>query len=726
LWFFSNARYIKQEQVVSYVPWTDIRGQFHDKWDWSHKEKMGFIKLTSQLTPKIKLMGMFNYVDRYRPVYQSPDPTTNFIATQIMDHERTYTGSGILSYILDQNTFFDLKVGYVHRFFPLYLQDQELQNVPYVNDLADNYGALTPSRFNETYTRNRFQIRVNSTRFQDNFLGGNHEFKGGVEFENTYGDWDMWRKENLNWYWYGSPYYYGGNVGSVSFRTIGTEQGSSKIIQKAGRIGTYIQDSATFANRLTLNIGIRYDRSWGWIPAGTKGASGNPLSIWLGENVVSPYIAATYPEVFPDGLNPFEELSKDEWKDVIVWNHISPRIGLTFDVFGDGKTALKASFSRYTEYLMLQYISTVDPIYPSSVGFFWVDTDFNGQVEQSDTFIMRPADLRYFDLEYAKLQIDPDAKAPVNDEFVVGISHELFNNFSLAANFIYKDKKNILEDALYSPDTGEYWNHLNKASAQNYWIPFQTTVPSEVYGDVDVTFHVRKNPPDAPPYFYRLTTVPELKRKYWAFEFVFYKRMADGWMLVGSVVYSKAYGNIGTSYGQSWGYSAAGDTPNFFVNDYGRTDMDRPLQIKLFGTARLPYDFFLSASYAFFSGAPWRRTASIRPPESWTTPLNAYRTFYGISLETPGTRRYRSQNNLNLRLEKEFWIGDFGRLGFYVDVINALGWSDITIGQDDIYRWQPSAEGFDQPGSVSLKSDYQYISQVSGRRTFKFSLRFSF
>jgi len=219
-----------------------------------------------------------------------------------------------------------------------------------------------------------------------------------------------------------------------------------------------------------------------------------------------------------------------------------------------------------------------------------------------------PYELRDFDLEYAKLRIDPEAKSPYNDEFIVGISHELFADFAFRVNFIYKDKKNILEDALYSPDTGEWWYHLDQAAAQKYWIPFQTTVPSDVYGDTDLTFYVHKNPPDAPPLFYRFSTIPELKRKYWAMEFAFMKRMASGWQMMGSVVYSKAYGNIGSSFFDSWGWSGAGDDPNFFLNDYGRTSMDRPLQIKLMGTAQLPYDIFLSAYYFFFSGTPWYRS----------------------------------------------------------------------------------------------------------------------
>ena len=725
LWFFTNGRYIKQERFVSYVPWTDILGRYHNKWDWIHEEWLGFMKLTTQITPSIKLMGMFNYVDRYRPVFQDPDPTLNFIATTIQDHERTYTGNASLSYTLGQNTLVEVRTSYVQRWLPLYLQD-EAQDLPSIADGADNYGSLTSAGFNETYVRNRFQTGLYLTRFQDNFLGGNHELKGGVEFEKAYGDQDRWCKDNLMWAWFGSPYFYGSNVGRIGFRICGAEKGSTIRVDKARRVGVYIQDSATIANRLTLNIGLRYDRSWGWQLDMTKGASGNPLSVWLGENIVSPYIAETYPDRFPDGLNPWEELSAEEWKDIMVWDSWSPRVGLTYDVFGNGKTALKASFSRYTEYLMLQYFTVLHPFYPAAFGFYWYDTNFNGQIEQADTFRMMPADFRVMDREFAKSKLDPDMTSPLTDEFTVGIWHELFENVSFGLNFIYKEKKNILEDALYSPDTNEWWNSMDQTGAQKYWVPFNTTVPSDVYGDVDVTFYASKLPPEGPPYFYRLTNIPELKRKYWAIELLFNKRMSNGWQFAGSLIYSKAYGNIGGWYGQSWGWSGAADTPNFYVNRYGRLDIDRPLQIKLMGTYQLPYGIFLSVFYRFFSGIPFTRAVNIRPPSSWSNTQNVWRTYYVVFLEKPGTRRERSTNQLDLRLEKEFWFGEFGTLSFYVDVLNALGWSDIDVYQNDVYRWQPADEGFGQPGSMTMHPSYQHIFEVMGRRTVKFSLRFSF
>ncbi|MDH7512489.1 MAG: carboxypeptidase regulatory-like domain-containing protein, partial [Clostridiales bacterium] len=49
LWFFTNARMIKQERLTNFIgPWTDFLGRTHNPYTWTHDEKMGFIKLTGQ------------------------------------------------------------------------------------------------------------------------------------------------------------------------------------------------------------------------------------------------------------------------------------------------------------------------------------------------------------------------------------------------------------------------------------------------------------------------------------------------------------------------------------------------------------------------------------------------------------------------------------------------------------------------------------------------------
>ena len=81
----------------------------------------------------------------------------------------------------------------------------------------------------------------------------------------------------------------------------------------------YAQDLWT-VNRVTLNYGLRYDYFYGWVadqqvPAGRFGPA----------------------------------RSFDRVGSVPAWHDLNPRLGVSYDLFGNGRTALKASLGRYVE-----------------------------------------------------------------------------------------------------------------------------------------------------------------------------------------------------------------------------------------------------------------------------------------------------------------------------------------------------------------------------------------
>jgi hypothetical protein len=725
-WFFSNVRYNYLSRKTPFVHWADPQGIIHEGYDWSNQEVAGFFTLSVQINPNFRFRGMFNFLDHYQPIAES-SPSWNLPkeSTRELNHEKNLKASGILNYTLNQNTFFDFAVSYVNRSSPYFLTKKEAANPQYY-DAGTGYfwgsGGL-----NEKSRRNRFLGSANVTRFQDRFLGASHELKAGAEYEQVSAEMSTWKENNLIMtYWNGSPYYYGytpspktGNLvgtGLIDFYITSKMEGQMVVKEELRRFGVFIQDSVTFAGLATFLLGLRFDRSDVRLPAFNKGESGNPVSVTVGEDLVKP-LAQT---------NPYKSDIIPQWNNMMTWTSWSPHAGLSIDVFKDGKTALKANFSRYPELLSLQYAFPLSPYFPTRYHrFTWYDENLDGQVDANDTYALYPEDYRLYIASYYRKRIDSNLEPPYTNEYTVSIQQEIFKDASVSLSYISRAKKNIIENVLYAPDQNQDW-YLYDQSTQGWWIPFSTIVPGiDNYPDTPVTAYFWSN--TAPSFFDRIKNVPELERKYRAFEFVFKKRMSHSWQLFGSAVFSKATSNIGLDYEASSGFSAAAGTPNYFINLPGssRLELDSPVLVKVMGTYKFPLGFFLSFYFTHSSGAPWARSVTICPPASWLQEKNAYNSGAQVYLEKPGTRRYQSFENLDLRIEKEMPLKGFGLLRAYLDILNVLGKKYGILNQNDGGFWFPAAENTNQ-GIRTSDPTYKKFTSLQGLRIFKFSLSLEF
>jgi hypothetical protein len=108
------------------------------------------------------------------------------------------------------------------------------------------------------------------------------------------------------------------------------------------RIGLFAQDTIKIGP-VSLSGGLRFDRSEARFGTFSKGAAGNSVSVGLGSALVDPVL----------GYNLFSSISLPGWEKAIVWNTLSPRAGVSFDLLGGGRTILKASWARIPEYLNL-------------------------------------------------------------------------------------------------------------------------------------------------------------------------------------------------------------------------------------------------------------------------------------------------------------------------------------------------------------------------------------
>ena len=192
-------------------------------------------------------------------------------------------------------------------------------------------------------------------QFAANYITGSHSIRGGLVVSQA-----RWRLAQQ----------YTADVEPVTYNAGAPVSASLKIPTDRSNainedLGLFVQDKYTI-KRATINAGLRYDKFVGstspeTLPAGTFNQ------------------AITFSDC-PDGQN---NLNAGCTGRVTNWKDISPRLGVAFDVFGDGKTAIKGSVARYVAGTGLAAGGTVDNNNPeTTVGLTdtraWTDLDNNG------------------------------------------------------------------------------------------------------------------------------------------------------------------------------------------------------------------------------------------------------------------------------------------------------------------------------------------------------------
>jgi hypothetical protein len=187
----------------------------------------------------------------------------------------------------------------------------------------------------------------------------------------------------------------------------------------------YVGDVFT-KDRLTLNLGVRYDRQAGFAKASqTQSNKAFP-------NLVPGIDFAGYDSPF-------------------TWNNFSPRVGVSYALDDQQKTLLRASFTRYAGQLATGVVGFLNPAAAAGfVDYPWVDLNGDhlaqaGEVRTDLPFIsfgggFNPANPTAVT---SPNRIDPDLKAPVNTGLVVGVDRELRPDLAVTFAYTYGRASNL-------------------------------------------------------------------------------------------------------------------------------------------------------------------------------------------------------------------------------------------------------------------------------------------
>ncbi len=537
LWFFG----LYEKLDDNYSPWL-IDPEFPTKWLGNKVQ----IKLSSQLGDKHRLVGSYYYEN-----YEFPESPDDFNLAETVSNEIGYTHSWALMYtfLISNNAFFEFKYS-GWRTFDDYLPSMGGD----INDptFSDWYSGI---RTGSPYwawigSMNRDQANASYSHFADDFLGGDHEFKIGVQYTKGKSEWvGGYGGGKSYWTYYGYPYYL-------------YEYDPFMYGATSNAIGAFIDDSWKISDRLTVNLGLRFDHNDGSIPS------------WF---------------VYDGWEKTSERVPGID--NIVDMNNFSPRIGLAFQLTSDHKTLIKTSYGRYYDANHHDNWSYPGPAVSDFIVYY-----YDWDIEDYALWYTIPGEMGFV--------IDPKLKNPYADIFSLGLERELMPNLSVGATFIYKKEKDLIgwedrgatyeEISMVSPDNGQTYTVFNQTSelgGNEYWI----TNPSR-YGQT-----------------------------YSALMFSLAKRYSNNWQLYTSLTWSKSEGiNIMSHTTSSWALATSGKfgkDPNDYTNADGPLNHDRTWIFKLQVSYSFPWGILASMNYLYQTGVPIPTFVRVYPDQGLRTIL---------------------------------------------------------------------------------------------------------
>ena len=392
-------------------------------------------------------------------------------------------------------------------------------------------------------------------------------------------------------------------------------------------IGLYVQDQWTI-NRLTLNLGARFDHFNAEVPAQSA-----PAGVWIA--------ARDFPAI----------------ENVPNWNDWSVRFAGAYDLFGNGKTALKANASKYLMAQAAGYAANFNGMTYATENRFWLDSDRNRSIFDSAGNIQRNEVIGgTSNFGQITNRPDPDLERGYNWEYGVSVQHQLLSRLSVNAGYHRRNFYNL-----------DVTDNLNLSVDE--WNSFTITTPDDsrlpTSGQPITMYSLNAN---------KVGTPTDNLRTFSSINTTVY----NGFEVSANARFSKAlfFGGVTTDRRATESCDER-DNPNGLrfcdsIPPYRTT-------FKLSGAYQLPYDFQVSGAFLAVPGASvdanYPVTAAIAGRPIIGSTANA--TTITVNLLEPNTEFLDYRKQLDLRLAKNFRF-DAYRLQGFADIFNVLNTGTVT------------------------------------------------
>ena len=391
----------------------------------------------------------------------------------------------------------------------------------------------------------------------------------------------------------------------------------------------YVKDTWTIGSRVTLNAGIRLERYHSFVDEQEKaqGAFGS---------------SGTFPKV-----------------DVLTWQSVAPRFGLAYDVTGNGRTVVKATYGLFNHTMGDQYAARHNLNNKVETTYRWRDQDGNNDYTPGEVNLdINGPDFLSTAGATSNLA-NPDLRQPVTHEFTAGIERELVANVSARALYVYKNQQDLFTEV----------NVLRPYSAFTIPITRRDPGPDGVLNTADdagrVTFFDYDRAFAGGRFVGRMPLNSDRNDYYHSIEATLNKRHSNNWDLLASVLATKNH---------RW-LTQISESPN---DDVFPLDETWNWQFKLVGSYTFPWDVQLSSFFQSMSGDPGQRTYVFRSADPDGGPPIAQSSTVTLRLEPFGARMEPTLHVLNLRVSKQFELGAGKRFEIGADLFNMLNANEAS------------------------------------------------
>jgi hypothetical protein len=537
-------------------------------------------------TQRLGVSWNYNWKERFH----RRDTPPNFAEDRASLWQTNPAASTQVKYTLSRRKIvFDSTFGIMDGITNYYYQPGTLDSDIRVEDTGRSEAFVAAERHEEAPNyRAQFD---NVVSYSTSAWGADHLFKVGTQFAQMGMNDQFWVNGDMH------ILFNNGAANAVRLWNTPTAHNS-----KIRLFGIFAQDTWSY-KKLTLNVGVRIDHSRGWMPAQSKAAGTFSAARDLTETGVF-----------------------DSWRG--VW-----RTGVVYDLSGTGRTAIKASASRYAAQIGLNMVQRVHPFQRTSGTRPWSDANGDRIPQDSElgTFSGFPGQSsRYADAN------GPDW--PYSDELTAGVEHQLGGDLRVGATYYYRTNRQIIGSRNVLVPSSAYTEHSiavpGAPAGPGGTVTFYNLLPAfnglqdNVFGNEDV-----------------------LDTAFKGIEITASKRMRDRWQLLAGLTIDNAL--------------------NF---PDGIEGTDSAYAFRVSGSYVAPYDVNVSGSFILNDGYPYQSAYAV----TRTAFPALTRSSQTVRLTRRGDERLPDVTMIDFRVSRTFRFGD-RRITPMLELFNLTN-ADTVVG----------------------------------------------